>query len=176
MYMPLKLKLQDSGQFYHKMSWYSIKVLTVIFITQFRWESLILRPRKFSYLKKASPFSPSIVSTLGLHLYSLQQMEEKEHISIYVEEVKEMRRTTNQLFGNWVYQSEHNSFPEKQPIMAENINKSTSLPQSWSPLPYPLTSCGLDDLAWSGPHGPLPILWMWLSGISPTYFMVFGFW
>lgn len=101
MYMPLKLKLQDSGQFYHKMSWYSIKVLTVIFITQFRWESLILRPRKFSYLKKASPFSPSIVSTLGLHLYSLQQMEEKEHISIYVEEVKEMRRTTNQLFGNW---------------------------------------------------------------------------
>ena len=33
MYMPLKLKLQDSGQFYHKMSWYSIKVLTVIFIT-----------------------------------------------------------------------------------------------------------------------------------------------
>ena len=56
------------------------------------------------------------------------EMEEKEHISIYVEEVKEMRRTTNQLFGNWVYQSEHNSFPEKQPIMAENINKSTSLP------------------------------------------------
>jgi len=54
-------------------------------------------------------------------------MEEKDHISIYVEEVKEMRRITNQLFGNWVYQSENKSFPEKQPTMAENISKDTAL-------------------------------------------------
>lgn len=66
----LRLRLQDSGQFYHYAHGHSVKMSTVVFIVRFRSGSMEIPgpgALKMQLLKKVSPSPPSVVSTCGLH-------------------------------------------------------------------------------------------------------------
>lgn len=148
----LKLKLQDSRQFYHKMYRYSIKVVTAIFITWLSPRSMGVSGTE-AQKKQLSEKSFTLLSLHNEHtwassLFLTERTEEKDQICW---RNKKMSRTGNQLLSNLVYKREHDSSPEQHPTMAENINKAIALSWSQRPMPHPLTSCRLADMIWPGP-------------------------
>lgn len=152
----LKLKLQDSRQFYHKMYRYSIKVVTAIFITWLSPRSMGVSGTE-AQKKQLSEKSFTLLSLHNEHtwassLFLTERTEEKDQICW---RNKKMSRTGNQLLSNLVYKREHDSSPEQHPTMAENINKAIALSWSQRPLPHPLTSCRLADMI----DLLLPLLW-----------------